>query len=198
MLEAKLADIEKVYPTKDPFDLFETFPEGFSLSKGGLRVVENGKSARYLVTLEGDSVTQKIRGKVYRNSGVREGNEKGEDPESSYEVEYLSGGKLVRIDGGEVDEAVKEVHFLFERYTLNRDKLSKMKVNYRYLRDNVFFLLYEVEDPILADYLDVPDDVVIYLDVEGDSGMISEGRYKTSIFVNSPGKEEVYERVISK
>ena len=49
-LENEVSDIEKVYPTENPEDLFEKFPNGFTIYQARI-VEENGKT--YSVRDEG-------------------------------------------------------------------------------------------------------------------------------------------------
>ena len=48
-LENEVSDIEKVYPTENPEDLFEKFPNGFIITQTRL-FIESGK--RYSIDLE--------------------------------------------------------------------------------------------------------------------------------------------------
>ena len=62
-LENEVSDIEKVYPTENPEDLFEKFPNGFIITQTRL-FIESGK--RYSIDLEinGEKDIRKIEGKV--------------------------------------------------------------------------------------------------------------------------------------
>ena len=57
-LENEVSDIEKVYPTENPEDLFEKFPNGFRIEQ--MRLFEkNGKNYSIEVEMQGNPKTKK-------------------------------------------------------------------------------------------------------------------------------------------
>ena len=64
-IEGKAAELSKVYPTEDLQDLFEKFPDGFSIQSVDL--YDSKEDEGYLfqsIKLEGDSETKSITGTI--------------------------------------------------------------------------------------------------------------------------------------
>ena len=92
-LENEVSDIEKVYPTENPEDLFEKFPNGFIITQTRL-FIESGK--RYSIDLEinGEKDIRKIEGTLKKVLLESEPSYK-ETIEKESKVEYLKGKVLV-------------------------------------------------------------------------------------------------------
>ena len=60
-LENEVSDIEKVYPTENPEDLFEKFPNGFRIEQIRL-FKENGEAYRLDLEIKGNKDTKRIEG----------------------------------------------------------------------------------------------------------------------------------------
>ena len=91
-LENEVSDIEKVYPTENPEDLFEKFPNGFRIEQIRL-FKENGEAYRLDLEIKGNKDTKRIEGiikkvriesKPYKETIVKES-----------KVEYVKGEGLV-------------------------------------------------------------------------------------------------------
>ena len=125
-LENEVSDIEKVYPTENPEDLFEKFPNGFMITQTRL-FIESGK--RYSIDLEinGEKDIRKIEGKVKKVLLESEPSYK-ETIEKKSKVEYLKGKGLVLEKSELTDELLPKNYFLFQKLKLNRDILKKLEV----------------------------------------------------------------------
>ena len=125
-IEKQVSDIEKVYPTENPEDLFEKFPNGFIITQTRL-FIESGK--RYSIDLEinGEKDIRKIEGKVKKVLLESEPSYK-ETIEKESKVEYLKGKGLVLEKSELTDELLPKNYFLFQKLKLNKDILKKLEV----------------------------------------------------------------------
>ena len=124
-IEKQVSDIEKVYPTENPEDLFEKFPNGFRIEQMRL-FEENGKSYSISLEMKGDKETRKIEGKVSR---VRlESKPYKETVEKESKVEYIKDKGLVLSKSELTDELLPKNYFLFQKLKLNKDILKKLEV----------------------------------------------------------------------
>ena len=165
-LENEVSDIEKVYPTENPEDLFEKFPNGFIITQTRL-FIESGK--RYSIDLEinGEKDIRKIEGKVKKVLLESEPSYK-ETIEKESKVEYLKGKGLVLEKSELTDELLPKNYFLFQKLKLNRDILKKLEVKdknfsfetYRY------YINYLFSSKEIDDYLGL-DKGKVSLDIRG-------------------------------
>ena len=124
-IEKQVSDIEKVYPTENPEDLFEKFPNGFRIEQMRL-FEENGKSYSISLEMKGDKETRKIEGKVSR---VRlESKPYKETVEKESKVEYIKDKGLVLEKSELTNELLPKNYFLFQKLKLNKDILKKLEV----------------------------------------------------------------------
>ena len=165
-LENEVSDIEKVYPTENPEDLFEKFPNGFIITQTRL-FIESGK--RYSIDLEinGEKDIRKIEGKVKKVLLESEPSYK-ETIEKKSKVEYLKGKGLVLEKSELTDELLPKNYFLFQKLKLNRDILKKLEVkdksfSFETYRYNIKYLFTNKE---IDDYLGL-DKGKVSLDIRG-------------------------------
>ena len=124
-LENEVSDIEKVYPTENPEDLFEKFPKGFIIEQIRL-FKENGVTHSLDLEMKGNKDTKKIEGvikkvriesKPYKETIVKES-----------KVEYVKGEGLVLEKPEFTNELLPKNYFLFQKLKLNRNILKKLEV----------------------------------------------------------------------
>ena len=124
-LENEVSDIEKVYPTENPEDLFEKFPNGFRIEQIRL-FKENGEAYRLDLEIKGNKDTKRIEGiikkvriesKPYKETIVKES-----------KVEYVKGEGLVLEKPELEDSLLFKKYFLFQKLKLNKDILKKLEV----------------------------------------------------------------------
>ena len=124
-LENEVSDIEKVYPTENPEDLFEKFPNGFRIEQIRL-FKENGATHSLDLEMKGNKDTKKIEGiikkvriesKPYKETIVKES-----------KVEYVKGEGLVLEKPELTNELLPKNYFLFQKLKLNRNILKKLEV----------------------------------------------------------------------
>ena len=125
-IEKQVSDIEKVYPTENPEDLFEKFPNGFRIEQIRL-FKENGVAYRLEMEIKGNKDTKKIEGVIkkiqietihYKETIVKES-----------KVEYVKGKGLVLEKPELTAELLPKNYFLFQKLKLNKDILKKLEVN---------------------------------------------------------------------
>ena len=165
-IEKQVSDIEKVYPTENPEDLFEKFPIGFTIYQSRI-TEENGKTYSIRLEMKGNKDTKKIEGKVskvlieskpYKETIVKES-----------KVEYKKGKDLFLEKPELTDELLPKNYFLFQKLKLNRDILKKLDMKdksfsfetYRY------YINYLFSSKEIDDYLGL-DKGKVSLDIRGE------------------------------
>ena len=124
-LENEVSDIEKVYPTENPEDLFEKFPSGFRIEQIRL-FKENGVTHSLDLEIKGNKDTKKIEGVIKK---VRiESKPYKETVEKESKVEYIKDKGLVLSKSELTDELLLKNYFLFQKLKLNKDILKKLEV----------------------------------------------------------------------
>ena len=124
-LENEVSDIEKVYPTENPEDLFEKFPNGFRIEQ--MRLFEkDGKNYSIEVEMRGNPKTKKIEG-IARES-FREYKPFKETIVKESKVEYIKDKGLVLEKTELTNELLPKNYFLFQKLKLNKDILKKLEV----------------------------------------------------------------------
>ena len=124
-IEKQVSDIEKVYPTENPEDLFEKFPIGFTIYQSRI-IEENGKTYSIRLEMKGNKDIKKIEGEVkkvlleskpYKETIVKES-----------KVEYIEDKGLVLEKTELTNELLPKNYFLFQKLKLNKDILKKLEV----------------------------------------------------------------------
>ena len=124
-LENEVSDIEKVYPTENPEDLFEKFPKGFIIEQIRL-FKENGVTHSLDLEMKGNKDTKKIEGVIKK---VRiESKPYKETVEKESKVEYVKDKGLVLEKTELTNELLPKNYFLFQKLKLNRNILKKLEV----------------------------------------------------------------------
>ena len=124
-IEDKVANIEKVYPTENPEDLFEKFPIGFRIEQTRISQ-KNGKNHIIELEMNGDPKTKRIQGSV--REIYREYNPFKETIEKESKVEYIKDKGLVLEKSELTTELLPKNYFLFQKLKLNRNILKKLEV----------------------------------------------------------------------
>ena len=124
-IEKQVSDIEKVYPTENPEDLFQKFPNGFRIEQIRL-FKENGVTHSLDLEIKGNKETKKIEGIIkkvqiesspYKETIVKES-----------KVEYIKDKGLVLEKPELINELLPQNYFLFQKLKLNKDILKKLEV----------------------------------------------------------------------
>ena len=124
-IEKQVSDIEKVYPTENPEDLFEKFPSGFRIEQIRL-FKENGVTHSLDLEIKGNKDTKKIEG-VIKKVRIKSKPYK-ETVEKESKVEYIKDKGLVLEKTELTNELLPKNYFLFQKLKLNKDILKKLEV----------------------------------------------------------------------
>ena len=124
-IEKQVSDIEKVYPTENPEDLFEKFPIGFRIEQARISQ-KNGKNHIIKLEMNGDPKTKRIQGSV--GEFYREYDLFKETIEKESKVEYIKDKGLVLEKSELTNELLPKNYFLFQKLKLNKDILKKLEV----------------------------------------------------------------------
>ena len=137
-------ELSKVYPTKNIEDLFEQFPNGFTVSQ--MRVVGDSNVFVYLEARE--------KGKPLVGT-IKQLNSKTKEAEKSIPFKYVD-GKFV-FENEEAKKLWPQGKFLFQELQLNQEMLRKAKLHSKQYTnreesptgDNSFYLEYSIQLPVV-------------------------------------------------
>ena len=178
-IEKQVSDIEKVYPTENPEDLFEKFPIGFRIEQ--LKTFEkDGKNYSVEIVMRGNPKTKKIEGiakEIYREYDPFK-----ETIVKESKVEYVKGEGLVLEKPELEDSLLFKKYFLFQKLKLNKDILKKLEVedkSYSFETDryNIKYLFTNEE---IDNYLGLNKQKVS-LDINGQYSEIDKTYFHTII-----------------
>ena len=193
-LENEVSDIEKVYPTENPEDLFEKFPNGFIIEQIRL-FKENGVTHSLDLEMKGNKDTKKIEGvikkvriesKPYKETIVKES-----------KVEYVKGEGLVLEKPELTDELLPKNYFLFQKLKLNRNILKKLEVkekgfSFETGRYNIKYLFTNKE---IDNYLGLNKQKVSF-DIRGEYSEKDKTYFHTIIIKDDTEKTDFSEKVV--
>ena len=185
-IEKQVSDIEKVYPTENPEDLFEKFPIGFTIYQSRI-IEENGKTYSIRLEMKGNKDIKKIEGEVkkvlleskpYKETIVKES-----------KVEYIKDKGLVLENPELVNELLPKNYFLFQKLKLNKDILKKLEVkekgfSFETGRYNIKYLITNKE---IDNYLGLNKEEVSF-DIRGEYSE-NDKTYFHSIVIKEATKE---------
>ena len=164
-LENEVSDIEKVYPTENPEDLFEKFPIGFRIEQRKI-FEKDGKNYSVEIVMRGNPKTKKIEG-IARES-FKEYKPFKETIVKESKVEYVKGEGLV-LENPELEYSLLfKKYFLFQKLKLNKDILKRLEVkeksfSFETYRYSIKYLFTNKE---IDDYLGL-DKGKVSLDIRG-------------------------------
>ena len=119
-IESKIGPAaEKVYPTKNLYELFDTFPKGFTIRVSDY-YKQDGIDMYREIMLYGNPENKHIEGHVTLS--------KGGDEVERVNLVYSSNGKLSAENSNYSEELLPYKEFLFQKLTLNKKVFSKLKV----------------------------------------------------------------------
>jgi len=193
-IEKQVSDIEKAYPTENLEDLFEKFPNGFSITQTRLFT---DKGDRYNIALEikGNKDTRKIEGKVKKV--LIESEPYKETVEKESKVEYIKDKGLVLEKSELTTELLPKNYFLFQKLKLNKDILKKLEVkdksfSFETYRYNIKYVFTNKE---IDDYLGL-DKGKVSLDIRGHYSE-RDKTYFHSVVITEDRKELYFgERIV--
>ena len=193
-IEKQVSDIEKVYPTENPEDLFEKFPNGFRIEQIRL-FKENGVAYRLEMEIKGNKDTKKIEGVIkkiqietihYKETIVKES-----------KVEYIKDKGLVLGKPELTNELLPKNYFLFQKMKLNKDILKKLEVkengfSFETGRYNIKYLFINKE---IDNYLGLNKEKVSF-DIRGEYSEKDKTYFHTIIIKDDTEKTDFSEKVV--
>ena len=192
-IEKQVSDIEKVYPTENPEDLFEKFPIGFRIEQ--LKTFEkDGKNYSVEIEMRGNPKTKKIDGiarEIYREYKPFK-----EIIVKESKVEYVKGEGLVLEKPELEDSLLLKKYFLFQKLKLNKDILKKLEVkdksfSFETGKYNIKYLFTNKE---IDDYLGINKQKVTF-DIIGQYSEKNR-RYFHSIIIGENTEIDFAEKVV--
>ena len=146
-------ELSRVYSTENIEDLFEQFPNGFTVSQS--RVVGDSNVFVYLEARE--------KGKPLVGT-IKQLNSKTKEEEKSQTFQYVD-GKFVFENEEEAKKLWPQGKFLFQELQLNKDILAKSKLRENiYTKkeesptgDNTFYLKYSIQLPVVSRILGIDE-----------------------------------------
>ena len=153
-LENEVSDIEKVYQTENPEDVFEKFPNGFRREQARISQ-KNGKNRIIKLEVNGNPKTKKIEGiakEIYREYDPFK-----ETIEKESKVEYIKDKGLVLEKSELTTELLPKNYFLFQKLKLNKDILKKLEIkdkSYSFETDS-YNIKYLFTNKEIDDYLGI-------------------------------------------
>ena len=156
-------ELSRIYPTENIEDLFEQFPNGFTVSQS--RVVGDSTVFIYLEARE--------KGKPLVGT-IKQLNSKTKEEETSQTFQYVD-GKFVFENEEEAKKLWPQGKFVFQDLQLNKDILGKAKlVNKNYTKkeetptgDNEFYLKYSIQLPVVSRVLGIDESQPVELFILG-------------------------------
>ena len=193
-IEKQVSDIEKVYPTENPEDLFQKFPNGFRIEQIRL-FKENGVTHSLDLEIKGNKDTKKIEGIIkkvqiesspYKETIVKES-----------KVEYIKDKGLVLEKLELTDELLPKNYFLFQKLKLNKDILKKLEVkekgfSFETGRYNIKYLFTNKE---IDNYLGLNKEKVSF-DIRGEYSEKDKTYFHTIIIKEDTKKNNFSEKVV--
>ena len=193
-IEKQVSDIEKVYPTENPEDLFQKFPNGFRIEQIRL-FKENGVTHSLDLKMKGNKETRKIEGVIkkvqiesspYKETIVKES-----------KVEYIKDKGLVLEKPELINELLPQNYFLFQKLKLNKDILKKLEVkenrfSFETGRYNIKYLFTNKE---IDNYLGLNKEKVSF-DIRGEDSEKDKTYFHTIIIKEATKEINFSEKVV--
>ena len=156
-------ELSRVYSTENIEDLFEQFPNGFTVSQ--MRVVGDSNVFVYLEARE--------KGKPLVGT-IKQLNSKTKEEEKSQTIQYVD-GKFVFENEEEAKKLWPQGKFLFQELQLNKDILAKAKLHSKQYTnreesptgDNTFYLKYSIQLPVVSRILGIDESQPVELFILG-------------------------------
>ena len=167
-IEGKAAELSKVYPTENLEDLFEKFPEGFSIWSEDLYDYKEEGYLFQSVKLKGDIEAQKITGTILWKK-VTFDNDNKKHTEILYEGGVIYKDGMIQLMDPQANVTIRNPKLLVQEFTINRNTLSKLKMGGKSysVETGSADIDYTITDPIVNNYMRVEQDkelkMVIYI-----------------------------------
>ena len=128
-IEGKAAELSKVYPTEDLQDLFEKFPDGFSIQSDDLYDYKEGEGYSFQsIKLKGDSETKSITGTILWKKVTFDDKEERHE-EVLYEGEVIYQNGTIQLKDSTANVNIKHPTLLLQKFVINKESLSTLKMD---------------------------------------------------------------------
>ena len=157
-------ELSWIYPTENIEDLFEQFPNGFTVSQS--RVVGDSTVFIYLEARE--------KGKPLVGT-IKQLNSKTKEEEKSQTIQYVDGKFVFENEEEEAKKLWPQGKFLFQELQLNQEMLRKAKLHSKQYTnreesptgDNSFYLEYSIHLPVVNRILGIDESQPVELFILG-------------------------------
>ena len=182
-IEGKAAELSKVYPTENLEDLFEKFPDGFSIWSEDLYDYKEGEGYLFQsVKLNGDVEARKIYGTILWKK-VTFDNDKKKHTEILYEGGVIYKDGRIQLRDSESDVTLKNPKLLIQEFVIKRNILAKLKMGgkgYSFETGSAD-IDYILTDPILNNYMGVEQDKELKMIFYIMSGTVENKAYSYTL-----------------
>ena len=168
-IEGKAAELSKVYPTEDLQDLFEKFPDGFSIHSVDLYDYKEGEGYLFQsIKLKGDSKTKSITGTILWEK-VTIDDKKNMHTEVLYEGEVIYQNGTIQLKDSTANVNIKHPTLLLQNFVINKESLSTLKLDRKSYSNETGSadISYFLTDSVLNNYMEVDQNaqlkMVIYI-----------------------------------
>lgn len=156
-IEGKAAELSKVYPTEDLQDLFEKFPDGFSIQSDDLYDYKEGEGYSFQsIKLKGDSETKSITGTILWKK-VTIDDKKKKHTEVLYEGEVIYQNGTIQLKDSTANVNIKHPTLLLQKFIINKESLSALKMELKIYSNETGSadISYFIMDSVLNNYMEV-------------------------------------------
>lgn len=181
-IEGKAAELSKVYPTENLEDLFEKFPEGFSIWSEDLYDYKEEGYLFQSVKLKGDTEAQKITGTILWKK-VTFDNDNKKHTEILYEGGVIYKDGMIQLMDPQANVTIRNPKLLLQEFTINRNTLSKLKMGGKgySVETGSADIDYILTDPILNTYMGVEQDKELKMVIYIMSGTVENKAYSYTL-----------------
>lgn len=190
-MQSRFKVLERLYPTENVEDLFEKFPDGFSVVNLWLY---NNTELR--VEVKGNPDTHQVTGIIVQRPIQVEENM----PEKYKKAIYFEKGQMKMEDGSQVPKEFKDFRFLFQSFHFKESffetaSYNAKKTSYTPGTSN-YFISYYAKNAELAKYLKVPEDSQLKVQFEGDLQADEEHRFTRIVDVEAvDSRKSFFEKI---
>ena len=169
--------ISRVYPTKNLEDLFEQFPNGFTIYQSYTE-----EEYRIKVELTGDPVTRMIEG------SIKKVNRKNREVTSQVEVKYQN-KEFSFSDEKLATELWRYKRFLFQEMKIDKDVMSRLKLKDKSYnpKNGSFEIYYAIQNSGLNQFFELSESDILEISFYGSHS--NAGYYYTVSVENKAGLE---------
>ena len=156
-IEGKAAELSKVYPTEDLQDLFEKFPDGFSVQSDDLYDYKEGEGYSFQsIKLKGDSETKSITGTIVWEK-ITIDDKKKNHTEVLYEGEVIYQNGTIQLKDSTANVNIKHPTLLLQKFIINKESLSALKMELKIYSNETGSadISYFIMDSVLNNYMEV-------------------------------------------